>query len=150
MKKKRIVPEVIHQLIWRIKKDFYDLNQKITKLSKALDEKITAITNDVAQLSNTVTAVDERIIMTTETIAGMGANYLYLPTKAGYSCITAVNPSYASPYYVTGISAWANGTTVIFIDHAMADTGNITLNVFWHKNNQKGTIQLNPEQEKGK
>ena len=36
MKGKRIVPEVIHQLIWRIKKDFYNINQEITKLNTNL------------------------------------------------------------------------------------------------------------------
>lgn len=36
MKEKRIVPEVIHQLIWKIKKDFYDINQEITKLNTNL------------------------------------------------------------------------------------------------------------------
>lgn len=90
-------------------------------------------TTDKGSLVNAVNEVNNKIVMTEETINGMGTNYLYLPTKEGYSCMTAVNPSFASPYYVTGISAWANGTTVIFLDHTMADTESIALNVFWYK-----------------
>lgn len=41
MKEKRIVPEVIHQLIWKIKKDFYNINQEITKLNTKMDLKGT-------------------------------------------------------------------------------------------------------------
>ena len=90
-------------------------------------------TTNKGSLVNAVNEVNDKIVMTKETINGMGTNYLYLPTKEGYSCMTAVNPSFASPYYVTGISAWANGTTVIFLDHTMADTESIALNVFWYK-----------------
>lgn len=69
MKGKRIVPEVIHQLIWRIKKDFYNINQEITKLNMKIGNKYVyykfladiGITNTASVTwDNIVSALPER------------------------------------------------------------------------------------------
>ena len=71
--------------------------------------------------------------MKKETITGLGGDYIFLATPEGYTIMTAVNPNWANEYFVTGVSAYTNGYTILFFNKTVPTNVSFTVNVYWYK-----------------
>ena len=90
-------------------------------------------TTNKGSLVGAVNEVHDKIIMKKETITGLGGGYIFLATPEGYTIMTAVNPDWANEYCVTGVSAYANGYTILFFNKAVPTTATFSVNSFWYK-----------------
>lgn len=90
-------------------------------------------TTNKGSLVGAVNEVHDKIIMKKETITGLGGGYIFLATPEGYTIMTAVNPDWANEYCVTGVSAYANGYTILFFNKDVPTTATFSVNSFWYK-----------------
>lgn len=90
-------------------------------------------TTNKDSLVGAVNEVHDKIIMKKETITGLGSGYIFLAAPEGYTIMTAVNPDWANEYCVTGVSAYANGYTILFFNKAVPTTVTFSVNSFWYK-----------------
>ena len=87
-------------------------------------------TTNKGSLVGAVNEVHDKIIMKKETITGLGGGYIFLAAPEGYTIMTAVNPDWANEYCVTGVSAYANGYTILFFNKAVPTTATFSVNSF--------------------
>mgnify|MGYP006981469320 CR=1 FL=1 len=71
--------------------------------------------------------------MKKETVTGLGSSYIYLNNPSGYTLMTAMNPDWSNEYYVTGVSAYTNGISILFWNKAVPTSVSFTINAFWYK-----------------
>lgn len=84
-------------------------------------------------VTGAVGALNTKIIMRNETVTGLGGDYIFLNNPSGYTIMTAVNPNWANEYYVTGVSAYTNGYTILFLNKAAPTTASFAVNSYWYK-----------------
>lgn len=95
--------------------------------------KESYVDTESSNLTKQINSLNAKIIMKKETVTGLDSGYIFLTTPEGYTIMTAVNPNWANEYFVTGVSAYANGYTVLFFNKAVPKTVTFTVNSYWYK-----------------
>lgn len=110
-------------------------NNKVNKsaIKNNLTTTVSGYVLDARQGKELKSLIDEKIMVQTLTVTGLGSDYIFLPTPAGYTIITAVNPNWGYEYCVRGVSAYLGGDTILFFAQAVPTNVSFTVNVYWYK-----------------